>query len=203
MRILFQGDSITDAGRDRSDIHNLGFGYPKYCAELIEKEYPEKDFEFINLGISGNKACDLRERWQAECIDINPDIVSILIGVNDTWHFADTQNWMPNEYFEECYRDILTQIKQKTSAKIIILEQFLLPVPDKEFFHVDLDPKIQITRKLAREFADVFIPTDGLFAAACVGTEPTVFAADGVHPTETGAKFIAGHYLEAIKKLIK
>lgn len=77
---------------------------------------------------------------------------------------------MPHEYFEECYRGILERIKKETSAKIIILEQFLIPVPDKEFFHVDLDPKIQITRKLAREYADVFIPLDGLFAALALVT---------------------------------
>ena len=108
---------------------------------------------------------------------------------------------MPHEYFEECYRGSLERIKKETSAKIIILEQFLIPVPDKEFFHVDLDPKIQITRKLAREYADVFVPLDGLFAAACVGDEPTSFCADGVHPTEKGARFIGKHYLEAFKKL--
>lgn len=202
MKILFQGDSITDASRDRSDYHNLGNGYPKFAAQLIREAYPDKEFEFINLGISGNRAEDLKARWQTDCIDIQPDIVSILIGVNDTWHFADKDAWMPNEYFESCYRDILTQVKTKTKAKIIMLEQFLLYTPDKASFRVDLDPKIQITRALARAFADVFVPLDGIFAAASVEKEPTYWAADGVHPTEAGAKLIAKHYLEAIKKII-
>ena len=201
MKILFQGDSITDAGRDRSDSHNLGNGYPKYAAEAIRNAFPDTAFEFVNLGISGHRAENLRDRWQADAIDIRPDVISILIGINDTWHRAAGKNWMPHEYFEECYRDILTQIREKTNAKIIIMEQFLLPVADKEDFHVDLDPKIQITRKLAREFADVFIPLDGLFAAACVEEDHTEFSADGVHPNEKGARFIAGHYLEAFKKL--
>lgn len=202
MKILFQGDSITDAGRDRSDIHHLGYGYPKFSAEMISAKYPAKKFEFINLGISGNKAEDLKARWQSDCIDHQPDVVSILIGVNDTWHRAGDQNWIPNDYFEDCYRSILTDIKEKTKAKIIILEQFLLFVPDKEFFRIDLDPKIQITRKLAREFADAFIPTDGLFAAASITTPPTAWAQDGVHPTESGARFIAGHYLSAFSEII-
>ncbi|MBQ8510817.1 MAG: SGNH/GDSL hydrolase family protein [Clostridia bacterium] len=201
MKILFQGDSITDAGRDRNDIHNLGHGYPLYTAAAIREAFPDTDFEFVDLGISGNRAENLRERWQKDAIDIQPDVISILIGINDTWHRAAEKNWMPHEYFEECYRDILTQLKEKTSAKIIILEQFLLPVADKEFFHVDLDPKIQITRKLAREFADAFIPLDGLFAAAAVTAPATDFAADGVHPTPKGAQFIAGHYLEAFRSL--
>lgn len=201
-KILFQGDSITDAGRSRENVQELGHGYPKFAAELIRAKYPAREFEFYNLGISGNKAEDLRNRWQKDCIDYQPDIVSILIGVNDTWHHAAAQDWIPHEYFEECYRSILTDIKEKTKAKIIMLEQFLLSVPDKDFFHVDLDPKIQITRKLAREFADVFIPTDGIFAAASVGTPPTAWAADGVHPTEAGARLIAAYYCDAVSKLI-
>lgn len=203
MKILFQGDSITDAGRSRQDPHLLGNGYAKFAAELIEEEYPDIDFEFVNLGISGNKAENLLARWQSDAIEIQPDIISILIGVNDTWHRAPNRDWMDNDYFEDCYRQILQMIKDKTNAKIIMLEQFLLYVPDKEFFHIDLDPKIQIVRKLAREYADVYIPLDGLFASASVDEDPTYWAADGVHPTKEGARFIAEHYLDAISVLIE
>ncbi len=201
MKILFQGDSITDAGRNYDNIHDLGWGYPRYAAELIKAAYPDAELEFIDLGISGNRAENLRDRWTADAITHQPDVISILIGINDTWHHSGDQNWMPHEYFEECYRGILERIKKETNAKIIILEQFLLPVEDKAFFHVDLDPKIQITRKLAREYADVFIPLDGIFAAASVEAPATEFAADGVHPTEKGARLIAEHYLAAFKKL--
>lgn len=201
MKILFQGDSITDAGRNREDIHDMGHGYPFYTAPLIREAYPDRDLEFIDLGISGNRAENLRDRWTADAIELQPDVISILIGVNDTWHRAAEKNWMPHEYFEECYRGILERLKKETNAKIIILEQFLLAVPDKEFFRVDLDPKIQITRKLAREYADAFIPLDGLFAAASVKEAPTEFAADGVHPTAKGAQLIAAHYLEAFRGL--
>jgi len=203
MKILFQGDSITDAGRSRSDPRFLGGGYVNIAAALTKNKFPRIDFEFINLGISGNKAENLLERWQTDAIDIQPDIVSILIGINDTWHHAASQDWMPNDYFEDCYRQVLVQLKEKTNAKIIILEQFLLAVPDKEYFRIDLDPKIQITRKLAREFADVFIPLDGLFAAASIDKPPTYWAEDGVHPSIHGSTFIAEHYLNAVEKLIK
>ena len=135
MKILFQGDSITDAGRDRSDIHNLGRGYAFYSAELIKEKYPDIEFEFINQGISGNRAENLVARWEEEAIAHNPDIISILIGVNDTWHNANpNDNWMKHSYFERCYRNILTQIKEKTNAKIILIEQFLLYTPDKAYF---------------------------------------------------------------------
>ena len=201
MKILFQGDSITDAGRDRNDPTNLGNGYPKYAAANIAARHPDVDFTFYDLGISGNRAENLRDRWQADCIAYDPDFVSILIGVNDTWHRAAEQNWMPHEYFEECYRGILERLKKETSAKIIILEQFLLPVEDKESFHCDLDPKIQVTRKLAREYADVFIPLDGIFAEASLHVDPKLWAADGVHPTAAGAQLIADRYADAFDKL--
>ncbi|MBP3377969.1 MAG: SGNH/GDSL hydrolase family protein [Clostridia bacterium] len=201
MRILFQGDSITDAGRFE-DEKGMGWGYPLYASELIKNRHPEIEFEFINRGISGHKVSDLAARWQQDCIDLQPDVVSILIGVNDTWHHAENRNWIPNEEFEATYRGLLTDIKEKTNAKIIILEQFLIPVEDKEFFRIDLDPKIQITRKLAREFADAFIPTDGLLAAHYVGVEPTLWAADGVHPTEAGARLIGDFYADAFDKIL-
>ncbi len=202
MKILFQGDSITDAGRDRSDIHNLGNGYPKYAAEELERMFPDIDFEFIDLGISGNQTKDLVARLQEDFIDINPDIVSILIGVNDTWHHAAEKDWISDEVFEERYRTVLSAIKDKTNAKIMMMEPFLIPVADKLFFREDLAPKIEIIRKLAREFADVYLPTDGLLASAFIGDEPTTFAADGVHPTAKGAEFIGKLYAQYIAKLI-
>lgn len=201
MKILFQGDSITDAGRNRSDCRDLGWGYPRYAAETIKNRHPGTEFEFINLGISGDEAQHLRARWQTDCVGLMPDVVSVMVGVNDTWHYAEDQNWMPDAYFEECYRHILTEVKAKTRAKIIMLEQYLLPVPDKAHFRVDLDRKIQITRRLAREFADVFVPLDGIFAAHCVGEEPTAWSEDGVHPNEAGARLIASYYADAFEKI--
>ena len=110
---------------------------------------------------------------------------------------------MKNSYFEHCYRSILTALKEKTHAKIIMIEQFLLYTPDKAYFREDLAPKIEITRKLAREFADAYIPMDGLFAKASIDKEPTYWSADGVHPTEEGAKLMAGYYLDAISPIIE
>ena len=201
MRILFQGDSITDAGRDRGNPHDLGPGYPKFAARFIREQNPGKEFEFLNLGISGDQTKDLVARWKTDCIDFQPDLVSIHIGVNDTWHHAPKRDWLLDAEYEVNYRSILTDIKTKTHAKIMILEQFLLPVPDKEFFRIDLDVKIGITRKLAREFADIFVPVDGLFAAACVKEDMLHWSADGVHPNENGSAFMGKLYAEAFSKL--
>ena len=203
MKILFQGDSITDMGRGREDIHILGNGYPKFAASIIKEKYPKTEFEFVNLGISGNQTEDLVARLEKDFIEIQPDIVSILIGINDVWHHADERDWIPNEVFEECYRTVLEGIKQTTNAKIMILEPFLIPNGVFDYFREDLDPKIQIIRKLAREYADVYLPTDGLLASAYIGDDPLSFAEDGVHPTEKGAQVIAKWYAEYIQKLIE
>ena len=203
MKILFQGDSITDAGRDRSDCHNLGNGYVKYAAEFVKNNNPDVEFEFINLGISGNQTRDLVCRLDSDFIDIQPDIVSILIGVNDVWHNAANKTWLPNEVFEERYETVLRALKEKTNTKIMMMEPFLIPCEDKQFFREDLDPKIQVIRKLARKYADVYLPTDGLLASAYIGDYPLTYAADGVHPTPKGAEFIGKLYAEYVQKLIK
>lgn len=203
MRILFQGDSITDADRDRSNPHDLGKGYPLYAAKFIKEEHPEIDFEFIDLGISGNQTKDLVERLQNDFIDINPDIVSIHIGVNDTWHHAENRDWLDNSVFEAQYRKVLTEIKDKTNAKILIIEQFLLPVADKAYFRADLNGKIDITRSLAREFADYYIPLDGIMAKACVEKDMYHWSADGVHPNENGSEYIGRIYADAINDMLK
>ncbi|MBO5052461.1 MAG: SGNH/GDSL hydrolase family protein [Clostridia bacterium] len=202
MKILFQGDSITDAGRNREDPHHLGAGYPKYAAALIAANHPEIEFEFVNLGISGNQTKDLVARLETDFVDVQPDIVSILIGINDVWHHAGDKSWIPNEVFEERYRTVLTAIKEKTNAKIMMMEPFLIPIEDKLFFREDLAPKIEIVRKLAREFADVYLPTDGLLASAFIGDDPLSYAGDGVHPSEKGRIFIGKLYAQYIEKLI-
>lgn len=206
MKILFQGDSITDASRCREDYHHLGYGYPKYAAAKLKAKMPSTDFEFVNLGISGHKVEDLKNRWQSDCVDIAPNLMSILIGVNDTWHHADDKSWIPSDVFEADYRYILEEAKKIDGVKLIMMEPFLLPAEDKEFFREDLDPKIQIIRKLAREYADAFIPLDGILTALSVVTDDKAsmsMGGDGVHPSETTADFIGGLWADAAYKLLK
>lgn len=199
MRILFQGDSITDAGRDRQDPRRLGNGYPHYAAQLLATRFPDSDLEFLNLGISGNRSVDLVERWQEDCIDRKPDVVSIMIGINDTWRAFDQNDPTTAEQFEQNYRTILTAVREHTCARILILEPYLLRnEPGKDAWRADLNPKIDVTRRLALEFADAYIPTDGLLAAASVEQSPTHWSEDGVHPNEQGARLIAAYYAEAI-----
>ena len=201
IRLLFQGDSITDAGRSYEDPHLLGEGYVKYAAQYLQKAYPQVDFEFINLGISGNQTKDLVARLDKDFVQIQPDIVSIMIGINDVWHHAEDRSWIPDEVFEQRYRTVLDSIG-KMGARLMIIEPFLIPAEDKLFFREDLYKKIEIVRKLAREYADVFMPTDGLLCAAFIGDDPLTFAADGVHPTAKGAEFIGRLYAQYLAPVI-
>ncbi len=203
MKILFQGDSITDCGRSRSDTTDLGSGYPSYVKQYLEECYPQMEFELINKGIGGHQTKDLMERWQEEAIDLQPDVISILVGVNDTWHHVSEQDWVPNEIFEANYRSLLEDIKNKTKAKIIMLEQFVLDFPEMRRFHNDIDEKIQIVRRLAAEYADRYIPLDGLFAAACVAEPASHWTLEGVHPTDEGHQLIADYYFDALSDIIE
>lgn len=203
IKLLFQGDSITDAGRNYENYHDLGSGYPKFAAKYLAERFPEVDFEFIDLGIGGHQTKDLVGRLDRDFVDIQPDVVSILVGINDVWHYSENEQWLDNDLFEERYRTVLEALKNKTNAKIMIMEPFLIPVEDKLFFRVDLAPKIEIIRKLAREYADAYMPTDGLLASAYTCEEPTSYAFDGVHPTEKGADYIGKLYVDYITPIIE
>ena len=202
MRILFQGDSITDTGRNYDDVKSLGNGYPKYVAELLCETYLDKGFEFINKGIGGHQTKDLLARWQEEAVDLAPDIMTLLVGINDTWHHAEKGDFISNELFEANYRSLLEQMKKGTDAKIIIMEPYVIDVGLHEDFHPDMDEKIRIIRRLAREYAYEYIPLDGLFASASITEEPSFWSEDGVHPTEEGHKLIADYCYNAICDII-
>ena len=203
MRILFQGDSITDAGRDKRNYHNLGNGYPKYAAELIKAEFP--DAEFIDLGIGGNRTDQLFDRLYADAIALEPDVISILIGINDIWHrYGGSKIATTDEQFTLNYRTILSQLREKTNAKIMMICPFLLDAEKTQHLRPDLDRIIPIVEKLAAEFADVYMPLDAIMTEAMkTQPEPLFFSADGVHPNANGAAYIGEKYAEYILPLLK
>ena len=202
IKILFQGDSITDAGRDRANVHNLGGGYPKYAAELIRAAYPEIEFEFFNLGISGNRTSQLFDRLYTDAIALEPDIVSVLIGVNDVWHrHGANKIATTDEQIELNYKCILDRLKNETNAKILMLQPFT-EGEDQAHMRADVEKIKVIIDDLARKYADAYIKTDDLMHADEHYGEPHYFTKDGVHPIAAGAEFIARHYLEAVKPLI-
>lgn len=197
--VLFQGDSITDWGRDREDITSLGEGYANVIARLYRVLFPEVNVTFINKGIGGNRVIDLLGRYEEEFRSLKPDYLSILIGVNDTWRRYDNNDPTSSEEFEKTYRELLTKIREDLpECKLIMVEPFLLhSVPGIENWREDLNPKILVVRKLAKEFADYYIPMDGIFAKAEVEEHTCEeLAPDGVHPSGIGHRMIAEEFLK-------
>ena len=202
LKILFQGDSITDAGRDKRNYHNMGSGYPKYASELIRTAYPDVEFEFINLGISGNRTDNLFDRLSADCINIKPDIVSILLGVNDVWHrYGGEKIATTDAQIELNYTCILERIKNETEAKILMLQPYT-EGEKQAHMRSDVEKVNAIIDNLAEKYADAYVRTDELMHADVHYGTPDYFTPDGVHPNMNGAKFIAGLYFDAIRPLI-
>lgn len=203
MRILFQGDSITDAGRDKRNYFHLGNGYPKYAAESLRALCPEKELEFINLGISGNRTGQLFDRLYPDGVFLEPDVVSILIGINDVWHRHGNHVMTTDAQIALNYRCILEALKRDTKAKIVMMAPFMLDVDDKEEVREDLNRILPTIYALAEEFADVFIPLDKIFAEALkTQPEPQYYSRDGVHLNPNGAAFVGKLWAEAVKSII-
>ena len=205
VRIVFQGDSITDAGRDRRNYRDMGFGYPKFAAEYLKSANPDIEFDFINFGISGNRTGQLFDRFYTDALAFEPDVISILIGINDIWHrYMDARVATTDAQIALNYRCILERIKRESKAKIVMLAPFVLDAPDKDMLREDIKTVLPIVRELAEEFADAYIPLDEYFAEALkTQPEPLYYSADGVHPNDNGRMFIAKYYAEAVSKLLK
>ena len=202
MKIVFQGDSITDAGRDKRNYHDLGAGYPKFAAQHIREAFPETDFEFINFGISGNRTSELFDRLYSDCIAFQPDIVSVLIGINDVWHrYGVNKIATTDEQLALNYKCILERLKNETGAKIIMLQPFT-EGEDQAHMRPDVEKIKPIVNSLAEQYSDAYIKLDDLMHADENYGKEHYFTRDGVHPNPTGAAFIAKLYVEAISPMI-
>lgn len=202
MRILFQGDSVTDCSRDRSDFFGLGDGYVKYTVNALKAMFPDDEIEYINRGVSGDRTCDVLARADEDIIALKPDIVTMLIGVNDTWRRYDMNLLTTEEQFVSNYEAVIAKIKE-TGAKFVMLEPFLLYNMGRDGYREDLNPKIDETRKLAMKYADRYIALDGILASAAVGCDNIAdISADGVHPAELGKQLIADQLVPVIAELI-
>ncbi|MNZ98947.1 GDSL-like Lipase/Acylhydrolase [compost metagenome] len=197
--VLFQGDSITDWGRDREDGSSLGTGYSLMVASRLGHLYPEKNITFFNRGIGGNRIVDLQERWDKDCLDLKPTVLSILIGINDTWRRFDNNEETTVEQYEAEYRKLLQRATDQLDVKLVLMEPFVLPVPeDRKLWRSDLDPKIHVVRELAREFGAALVPLDGLFAQASTKAASAFWTPDGVHPSPAGHSLMAEAWLKAV-----
>lgn len=200
--ILFYGDSITDCGRDKSmDGKELGRGYVRIVASLLGARHAEWNLRFTNTGISGNRLCDLEDRMQADLLDRKPTVVSFLIGINDTWRRYDSGTVSDIDAYAQRFERMLTRITSDCTDRLVLIEPFVLPVPaDRARWREDLDPRIAVTRDVARRFSAVYVPMDGLFAAAATRAPMEYWLPDGVHPTEAGHGLIADAWIRAVAR---
>ncbi len=206
--LLFQGDSITDVGRNRevkepNIADGMGKGYPFLAAAKLLREYADKDVKIYNRGISGHKVPQLADRWQEDCLDLHPQILSILIGINDYWHKRDGHYDGNSQSFKAQYRQLLeSTMTNLPEIKIIIGEPFTV----KEVKHVTESwfPEVEeyqlATRELANEFNLLFIPYQKVFDEACKVADGGYWTTDGIHPTLAGADLMAEAWLQMIKK---
>lgn len=194
--ILFQGDSITDADRNRRKAHDLGTGYVMMVAERFLAKHPEVNVRFLNRGISGNRVRDLRKRWEKDCLSLRPDVVSILIGVNDTLGTFFWGEPTSVESFEEDFVSILNLTRKNLDAQIVLLEPFLLPLSKEQMvLRQDIDARIEVVRDLAKEFKTDLVQLDSIFSEAAMVKKPEFWSMDGVHPTPAGHGLIAESWL--------
>lgn len=198
-RVLFTGDSITEGGRNASDDGDLGSGYPLLVASQYGATHPNDRVEFLNRGVGGNRVRDLRARWDADCLSLEPGVVSIMVGINDTCRRYDSNDATPIADYERDYRHILRSTRDRLGAQLVLIEPYLLPVrPEQSWWREDLDPRISVVRQLAAEFGATLVPVDGLLARAAADSRPEVWCPDGVHPTPAGHALLARAWLAAV-----
>ncbi len=207
--VLFQGDSITDAGRDRkSEIPDkpvgLGRGYAFLAATQLYEKYPDLQPKVYNRGISGNKVYQLADRWDRDAIDLQPDVISILIGVNDHWHSLRDYAGTPEKYRDD-FDALLTRTKQELpDTALIVCEPFVLldgTAIEKEKWVPVFDDYRKASRELSKKYDAQFVPFQSIFDKALKRAPASYWAPDGVHPSLAGAQLMADHWVKAFDKL--
>jgi lysophospholipase L1-like esterase len=204
--VLFQGDSITDCGRDRSipaanDARALGTGYPLLLGGALRDRYLERDFQVFNRGVSGNTVDDLHARWTSDTIDLKPAVLSILIGVNDKWHTLMGTYSGTAEKYEAGYHALLDATRTALpDTHLVVMEPFVLrtgAVTDAWF--PDFDNYRAAARRVADRAKATFVPLHDKLQDLARKAAPTYWAADGVHPTIAGHAAIARQWLDRVK----
>jgi len=206
MKILFQGDSITDAGRPKDNDIKFGEGYPLLVKASLGFEQPGK-YEFVNRGISGNRVVDVYARIKKDIINIKPDVMSILIGVNDVWHeLHEEPNGVDADKYYKIYDMLIEEVKTALpDIKIIILEPFVLKgtaTEEKlESFETEVKKRAEKARKIAEKYKLPFVELQRGFDELSKKAEESYWLRDGVHPTPMGHEYIKNQGIETFKTL--
>ncbi|MNC20688.1 GDSL-like Lipase/Acylhydrolase [compost metagenome] len=202
--VLFQGDSITDTGRNRADAYSLGHGYAARIAGKLGHDLAEAGPVFLNRGISGNRVSDLYARWNEDAIYLNPKRLSILIGVNDAWRIVNRLPEGAGDRFESSYRHLLQITKEYLpDTGLILMEPFILKCGATEERWEEWESLVgsyqAVVKQLAEETGAVFVPLQKSFDEASKRAEAAFWAADGVHPTAAGHELISRVWIETVQ----
>lgn len=210
---LFQGDSITDGnrGRNTDPNHIMGHGYAFSIASRIGCDFPEKNLTFINRGISGNKVTDLAKRWDKDTLELKPDVLSILIGINDTSSNIDLRPMLTQvtlQLYDETYRSILDQaVKQNPDIILVLNQPFIFKnsstVKNWEDHHNDLIERQKIVEKIASDYKAIYVRLQDVFDAACKKAPAEYWIWDGIHPTVPGHELITREWMKQVSKKLK
>lgn len=202
-QILFIGDSITDSGKNE-DPEQIGTGYVRILHDYLKITCPAEQLTIINQGISGNRITDLASRWERDVISLNPDIVSVSIGINDVWRQLDRKEMeqVYPEQFVQVYRDLLSEVKAKTHAEIILMEPTVIEEDIQSEGNTKLIPYVDIIHKLGKEFQAIVVPTHKKFMDYLQAANEYKLTTDGVHMNSTGNMLMAVSWLEATKDLL-
>ncbi|RPK66172.1 SGNH/GDSL hydrolase family protein [Streptomyces sp. ADI95-17] len=198
--LLFIGDSITDAGRDRTDSASLGSGYVNEIARTLhERTNGGPGPAVINRGVNGNRVYDLEARWTTDVIAHRPTVVTVKIGINDTWRRYDSGLASPVDEFEACLDGLLADTARELSARLVVITPFLLPVTaEQEGWFEDLTPRTDAVLRAAKANGARLVRADLAMRQARERYEAAELARDGVHPSPVGHRIIADAWLAAV-----
>lgn len=211
--ILFTGDSITDGNRYKKkeqewDLnHQMGHSYPYIINGVVGSQFPERHFKFKNKGISGNRIIDLYARIGTDLLQIKPDVLSILVGVNDGPIDINNYEYTPQRKYEALYRMFLQEVKENLpDTKIILMEPFVCNAgklrSEYEIWRNCVEKFAEVVAKLSAEFETTFVPLQKIFDERCAKFEPEYWSWDGIHPTENGHGVIAREWLKAASPIL-
>jgi lysophospholipase L1-like esterase len=199
--ILFIGDSITDAGRLEPAYKPFGFGYVHFVAYRLLAKYPEYKLSIINTGISGDTIRDLNYRWEKDCLNHKPDILSVLIGINDVFrqYTGRPDEAVLLDEYQLTYKRLLSLVKEKYKCQLILIEPFMFCDDKTNPAYKTLQQYIHAVRALAEKFDAVLVPLQELIDNKITKVSPEKFSDDMVHPYVWAHAWIAQQWLEAIK----
>lgn len=206
MKILFTGDSITDWGRWREDPNSMGMGYPLIVSAKLSVRHPGQ-FTFRNTGISGNRSVDVYARMKKDCWSLQPDLVSLLVGVNDVWQRLTEGDDLEVDRFERVYRMMIEDtVNRLPNAPLLLMGPFVLhgtaADEDWDWFSREVPLRAAAVQKIAEEFHTLYLPLQPIFDQACGICPADYWTMDGVHPTPAGHQLIADAWLELFDREI-